>query len=389
MSSRPSVSDKLPQAPGNIDIPELSLLAARGLVHMFDAGKQLFCHRLVRTERGLVREGLSPRYTIMTLLGLREMEQTGVASPFDTQAIYEALARNISWIRCVGDLGLMIWVTAAFAPDELEALFGRIDLETALDRFTDARQARTTELSWFLAGLTHAAMSSGKRATDLTDLAVETYHRMEQNQTEYGFFGHMAQTKSVAGILRGRIGSFADQIYPVYAMSKFASAFGVEEPLESALECASALCNAQGELGQWWWLYDSKTGRVSSRYPVYSVHQQGMAPMGLFAVEEASQQSFREYIYKGLQWIYQSNELSADMRDLDQNLIWRCILPKRSRTKYWDTMLSVLRSPKENAPVGPLEILYEDRPYELGWLLYAFARIGPDSHHPGSPTSAK
>jgi hypothetical protein len=375
MSLRPSLSHQPPEAAANLDIRELNLLAARGLVQMFDPEKQLFCHRLLRTERGLVREGLSPRYTIMTLLGLRELEQTGATSPFDTCAIYEALARNTSWIRSVGDLGLTIWVTAVFAPDQLEALFRRVDLETALHRYPDARHARTTELAWFLAGLAHAANSSSKRATDLTDLAVETYQRMEQNQGEYGFFRHMAETKSVAGILRGRIGSFADQIYPVYAMSKFATAFDVEEPLDSALECASALCNAQGGLGQWWWLYDSRTGRVSSRYPVYSVHQQGMAPMALFAVEEASQQSFKESIYKGLRWIYKSNELSADMRDLDQNLIWRCILPKRTRTKYWDTMLSVLRPPKENAPTGPLEILYEDRPYELGWLLYAFAKI--------------
>ncbi|MGC2331971.1 MAG: hypothetical protein WA581_10995 [Candidatus Acidiferrales bacterium] len=359
-----------------MEIRKLNLLAARGLVQMFDAEKQLFCHRLVRTERGLVREGLSPRYTIMTLLGLRELEQAGGTSPFDTQVIYESLAHNTGWIRSIGDLGLMVWVTAAFAPDHLEALFRRTDLDAALDQYADARHARTTELAWFLSGLTHAAMTSRKRATDLTDLAVEAYHRMEQNQGEYGFFGHMAATKSVAGILRGRIGSFADQIYPVYAMSKFATAFEVEEPLDSALECASALCNAQGELGQWWWLYDSKTGRVSSRYPVYSVHQQGMAPMALLAVEEASQQSFKEFIYKGLRWIYDSNELGTDMRDLDHNLIWRCILPKRKQSKYWDTMLSVLRSPKENAPAGPLEILYEDRPYELGWLLYAFAKTG-------------
>lgn len=43
----------------NPDIRELNSLAARGLVSMFDAEKQLFCHRLVLTARGLVREGLA------------------------------------------------------------------------------------------------------------------------------------------------------------------------------------------------------------------------------------------------------------------------------------------------------------------------------------------
>ena len=61
---------------------------------MFDVDKQLFCHRLLRTERGIVREGLSPRYTIMTLLGLRELELAGMDSSFDTQAIYASFIRD-------------------------------------------------------------------------------------------------------------------------------------------------------------------------------------------------------------------------------------------------------------------------------------------------------
>jgi hypothetical protein len=32
-----------------------------------------------------------------------------------------------------------------------------------------------------------------------------------------------------------------------------------------------------------------------------------------------------------------------------------------------------VRSPNDNASVGPLEVLFEERPYESGWLLYAFA----------------
>jgi hypothetical protein len=270
---------------------------------------------------------------------------------------------------------LMVWVTAAFAPDQLKGFFSGINLETALDRYRDARQARTMELAWFLAGLAHAASTSTKIAAELTDLAVETYQRLEQNQGEYGFFGHLAETKSLAGILRGRIGSFADQVYPIYAMSKFATAFSVEEPLGSALECASAICGVQGVLGQWWWLYDSREGRTSSRYPVYSVHQHGMAPMSLFALEEATHQSFKENIDRGLQWVYGSNELGTDMRDLEQDLIWRCILPQNKHKKFWDSAVSLIRSPKGDARVGPLKVLFEDRPYELGWLLYALAKF--------------
>ena len=366
------------EIPGNGETIDLQQQVAR-LQALLEASRQV--HSTIREEdvleqvlRIVVREGLSPRYTIMTLLGLRELELAGMDSPFDTQAIYASLIRDTNWIQGIGDFGLLIWLTATFDPDQLGRLFSKFDCQTALDRYSDAQEARTMELAWFLAGLAHAAQTSPKLLSALTDLSVETYHRIEENQGEYGLFGHLSTKNSLAGRLRGRIGSFADQIYPIYAMSRFAKVFQVEDPLGPALECATAVCGAQGESGQWWWLYDARSGRVSSRYPVYSVHQQGMAPMGLFAVEEASGQSFKQFIYKGLLWIYGNNELGADMRDGAENLIWRCILPKKSQSKYWEMAMSVVRSPREDAEVGSLKILYEQRPYEFGWLLFALAR---------------
>jgi len=104
------------------------------------------------------------------------------------------------------------------------------------------------------------------------------------------------------------------------------------------------------------------------------VHQHGMAPMGLLAVAEATGQSFSQFIDKGLSWIYGRNELGVDMRDAEENLIWRCIRPKKRPSKYWEVTLSVVRTPREDDEVGPLKNLYEQRPYEFGWLLFAFAR---------------
>jgi hypothetical protein len=372
ISRAPAPSQPRKVASGNVR--ELISFATRGLLAMFDADKQLFCHRLLRTDQGIVREGVSPRYTIMTLLGLRELELAGMDSPFDTQAIYASFIGDTKWIQGIGDLGLLIWLTASFDADQLGGLFSKFDCETALDRYSDAQDTRTMELAWFLSGLAHAAETSPNLLSSLTDLSVESYHRIEENQGEYGLFGHMGVKKSLAGRLRGRIGSFADQVYPIYAMSRFAKAFHVEEPLGPALECATAICGAQGELGQWWWLYDACNGHISSRYPVYSVHQHGMAPMCLFAIEEVTGQSFRQFIYKGLSWIYGTNELGVDMRDGGENLTWRCILPKKSQSKYWEMAMSVVRPASESAEVGSLKILYEQRPYEYGWLLFALAK---------------
>lgn len=357
-------------------LQELNALAARGLVEMFDSDRQLFCHRLIRTSKGMVREGISRRYTIMTLLGLRELELAGGRTPFDTHSIFNAFVRDVSWIRSVGDLGLLIWLTAAFAPDQLGRRFPPTELKTMLDRYEDARKGCTMQLAWFLAGLTHAGMASPGLIPDFTATAVETYRRLKQNQGESGLFGHLSTRNSVLGFIRGRIGSFADQIYPIYSMSKFATAFHLEEPLKLALKCATTLCGTQGEMGQWWWLYNARTGKVVNRYPVYSVHQQGMAPMGLLALEEASGQNFQDCIAKGLEWIYGKNELNEDMRDLSRNVIWRCICPTRPESKFWEVARNIFGFQAQDDSAGELQVLHEDWPYELGWLLYAFAKYG-------------
>jgi hypothetical protein len=365
------------------DVQQLMALAVKGLVPMFDAPSQLFCGRLVRTQEGLVREGSSRRYTIMTLLGLRKFETHRAQTPFDTAAIYQSFVRDLDWITGIGDLGLVIWLSSEFDPQGLDKILEKYPLNSALRRFRDARVRSTTELAWFLAGLAHAVQTSKKRAESLTDLAVEVFRQLRENQGVSGFFGHLARDKSAAGYVRGTIGSFADQVYPLYAMARLSKVLSLDEPLGPIASCAGAICGAQGNLGQWWWLYDSITGRVLSRYPVYSVHQHGMAPMGLFALEEVSGQNFRTNIFRGLSWVYGSNELNVDLRDQANGLIWRCILPKARFTKYWHTTRNLIKAPDNNSRVGPLTILYEDRPYELGWLLFSFAEFKKEGNVAG------
>ena len=355
------------------DIQNLLQFATRGLLAMFDKNSQTFCHRLLSASQGLVSEGLSHRYTAMTLLGLKRVELAGGDSPFDIRGIYQAFVRDTRWIQGAGDAGLLIWLVAAFDPGHLEEVLRKLDCETALDRFSDTRERHTMELAWFLSGLSHAAMAEPKLAGPLTDVAMKTYRLLIANRGPHGYFGHKGTNHSVSGFVRGHIGSFADQAYPIYALSKFAKAFHLEEPLAPALECARAICRVQGKSGQWWWLYDSRSGHVSSHYPVYSVHQHGMAPMCLFAVEEATEQSFREPLYKGLRWIYGDNELIVDMRDTTNALIWRCILPTNRNTKFWDIAMNAVRRANRDEKKRALEVLYEQRPYEYGWLLYAFA----------------
>ena len=53
-----------------------------------------------------------------------------------------------------------------------------------------------------------------------------------------------------------------------------------------------------------------RKGRIVEPYEVYSVHQHGMAPMGLLALAEATgDQRYVAAADRGLRWIYGRNEL--------------------------------------------------------------------------------
>ena len=348
----------------------LTEIAIAGLVPMFDPDKQLFCHRLNRTGHGLVREGISPRYTVITLLGLHRLEQNGRTSPIAIQPVLEKLLDNTRWIDCIGDLGLLMWLCALAAPERLSELANRLHVKDALSFYSDARHGRTMELAWFLAGLSHGYLALGEEFSEARDLAFQTYRLLQKNQGDGGAFGHVAHGRAF-DILRRGIGTFADQVYPIYAMSKFGQAFGCEQATGSALDCALAICEAQGELGQWWWQYDQSNSQVAGPFPVYSVHQHGMAPMALLALGEVTQSDFTPWIHRGLSWINR-NELDFPMEDASAGLIWRCI-SQPVLNRYWSVAVRMLTQSGYRTSENGMHVVYECRPYELGWLLYAFA----------------
>ena len=352
-------------------ITHLVELAIRGLEAMYDKEKGLFCHRLKQIPSGNIKEGISHRYTIMTLLGLLRAESAGYRSSVDIYAAIDALYRDTEWVDNIGDLGLLLWLSSV-SSRRLDTFYATFDLENALHNYSAARKRLTMELAWFLTGLTYASRAEEKQRPYLEPLARQTCTLLQSNQGRHGLFGHVAKWNSLAGAVRGHVGSFADQVYPICAMAQFGQVFGMEEALQNSLQCANAICRLQGTLGQWWWHYDSATGRVVERYPVYSVHQHAMAPMALFAAQDACNADFSEQIYKGLKWISGANELQQDLENPAAGVIWRCIRPKK-----WASYATRIRAlVGEEQDLGAPEILFECRPYELGWLLYAHARPG-------------
>jgi hypothetical protein len=356
-----------------IEIPALNSVALRSLACLYNEEEKLFCHSIALTESGLRREGTSLKGTVIALLGLQHLAESGSVLTIDIAPIREFILEETSWVKSVGDLGLLTWYTAVCAPERVAALLRKFDCRKAIE--SDSRRAETRGLSWFLAGLAHARLACARLLPELTDIAVETYHLLQDLQSENGIFGHGGPQGFVGQIFRNRYGTFADQIHAIYALSTFAQAFEIEEPLEMALNCANAMCAQQGELGQWWFRYDRRRGCVASHYPVCSAHQDGMAPMALLALGEATGQNFQEQIWKGLKWIAAQNELSADLRSPNQAMIWDSIEPRRRAAEYWETACNYLHVSSEPQAKN-LKIRYEARPQHFGWLLYAFGKMG-------------
>src|SRR5579872_643820 len=353
----------------SIDRSLVALLAS-GLPHMLDAEHQLFCFTLHPGARGMVREGISRRYTMMALLGLDRLQKTGQRSPVQASPVLDQLTADTSWVNCIGDLGLLLWTVALLDPHRLPHVARDTDVLGALARYKDGIEARTMELAWFSAGLCYSVATKNPSLAALHHEAHKTFRLLAANQGTKGIFRHAGCYRSIPAILRGRIGSFADQVYPIYAIAQYARLTGSREAIHRAANCAETICQLQGPLGEWWWHYDADTGHVLETYPVYSVHQYGMAPMALFAISEISGRDFNGPIHEGISWIEGQNEIGYDMRCEASKLIWRSLqLPQRQQLFRRLLLLGKARP----APASKLKVNQECRPYELGWGLYAWA----------------
>src|SRR4029077_5698229 len=125
-----------------------------------------------------------------------------------------------------------------------------------------------------------------------------------------------------------------------------------------ALSCGNAIRALQGEMGQWWFRYDKRACCVVNRYPVFSLHQDGIAPVGLLALGEATGQSFHASIYKGLSWTAGANELGCDLRNLDRGLIWDAIGRRNQVANYWEAALSLINRSRASQTEG-LRVRYK------------------------------
>lgn len=160
--------------------------------------------------------------------------------------------------------------------------------------------------------------------------------------------------------------SFNNLIYPIHAIAKYSCL--MSKDLNPFLHLViEKLLKLQGEQGQWWWTYNWRKG-VVQRYPVYSVHQNGMSIMALKAASKALPKlssRINTAISKSISWTLGNNELASSLFDEKYSLFWRSIhLP------------SLLHKIKRFVALAPepkvlLRIKKEARSYNAGWTLFA------------------
>jgi len=314
----------------------------------------------------LVPEGRSLRYTAIAALGLGRQPvdvQREVLGGSDAAALAVSCLLLAHDSADPGAVALALWAAGEVA--------GATDTALAAGLLDAVRRpgVATVDCAWaVIAGL---AMPECETASDL---AHEGADRLLARQGPQGTFPH---TLPRPGGLRGHVGSFADQIYPVQALTRFGARAGNAGILAAAGVAADRLVELQGPAGQWWWHYDVRTGDVVERYPVYSVHQHGMAPMVLTELARAGGADHTAAVRLGMDWLWTHPECLEPLVAPALGVVWRKV-GRREPIKAARAVgaLSSRVRPGMEVPfldriLPPGRVDYECRPYELGWLLYA------------------
>ncbi|KAA3658473.1 MAG: hypothetical protein DWQ10_11105, partial [Calditrichaeota bacterium] len=263
-------------AVNEVFIQNLIKLAIAGLEPLYDTKTQLFSKKY--ENKALVEEDFQPSiiYTATTILGLlRAKNGNWTTSKIDENASLTSLVNRRDEIASPGVFGLLLWADAHCGGNHREEIYS--DIKHKIDGHR-IKLLPTYELSWLLTGLCYSH-NYGNTDKKYAELVQQLYHAITENMNpDAGLFGYM-KGGTWPKTLRNRIGNFADQIYSVYALTTFYETYQQSKALKFALKCANRLCELQGDMGQWWWHYQSKHNLIASKYPVYAVHQDGMAPM--------------------------------------------------------------------------------------------------------------
>ncbi|GII53540.1 hypothetical protein Pth03_19290 [Planotetraspora thailandica] len=353
-------------------------LSIRGLPPGYVNGEFVFTRRGRREADGrwaAVPEGRSVRYSAIVALGVAPLPLDLQRAALAGDTVLDLVGNLISGLPAVSNLGdaaLIAWAAAESGHQELPRALSRLaELEAATK---PGDPVYTVEVSWALAAVVAAHRVLG----DAHDLGARMEHAGDRLLAGLGDDRLYRHVIGPASWYRAHVGCFADQVYPLQALARLHAHTGHEAAARAAEQIAAGICAAQGAQGQWWWHYDARTGGVVEGYPVYSVHQLSMAPMALLDLADAGGTSYMKEIALGLSWMTSRPEVDDELIVEELDLTWR----KAARDdpkKIVRGVRAVATAINQGSRIAmldriypPLAVDHECRPYELGWLLYAW-----------------
>jgi hypothetical protein len=176
---------------------------------------------------------------------------------------------------------------------------------------------------------------------------------------------------------RAKLPNFATEIYSLLALAEVTRHSLVRGSATQARALADKLIELRLPDAGWPWLFHSDDGVVVEPYEVYSVHQDAMAPMALFALAEAvGDQAYARAAVEGFQWCFGKNELGFLFYDVPNRFAHRSIKrrgPAHSMNLWANAALGGVLKVRARTSVGGVEINRTCRPYHLGWILEAWS----------------
>jgi len=348
-------------------VESLIRLSLRGLEDMHDAPRQALFSFDYSSGVPVRVEHLGIRYTVMSALGIFEAKEAGFETFLDPTALLKSGIEQHEQ-GDIDHLAMALWADCTINCGVAENIWPK--LRAALNQRKSGTIGRV--MAWALTAL--SLYSERDSDPQIRVLADELFQECIRGSwcAEGALFRHSA----FAGrTLRG-MSLFSTQIYWVYALATYGRVFQHGEAVDIAERCADKLIALRDPHHGWPWRYDAEAGRVAEQYPVYSVHQDAMAPMALHALGDANGRAYTQVNIESLRWLHH-NQLGISMIDEEQKAIYRAI---RRRFPFNRAALQVGRLSAMTNQASPtidkpwfLRLNATCRPYHLGWVLHAWS----------------
>jgi len=324
-------------------------------------------------------KGASLRYAAISQIGISQWLGYHPEDSRTLPNLWPKIKDNHDKIDHIGDCALALWAGLTGKADNCDIFAKALSSRWQ----AQAHFCNAVELAWIVQACSLAMSERSDLQSYVEPLLKEAGNRLVSLfRPQHNIFQrhNRAGLKDVIGKY---IACFADQVYPIIALSTYGRCFDDKHSVALAAGAVEQICRLQGGLGQWWWHYDTAQGKVCEEYPVFSVHQDAMAPMAIMASDSMTGLNHHRETELGLRWSFGNNELNANLILNGTGIIWRDI-EKREPAKISRVLrgfLSVAGLQSLHRLSGKCFIGFrinrECRPYHLAWILYAWANYCP------------